>query len=189
MPYGLTKCSCYVIAACSEKELPDRFTHSKKVHLNCLQISPRNAQYNGQKGAHQLHLTSPFAPLNCAQFTHAVGASTRMRRAPRQHILAVGETAPAFPARMPLYNRPITNHGSLPRPLAAIHASPNVESATLHRVLKTAVFALVRREFPLNNVDAETLLGLPQVESNRSRPAVPMMVARPTGLLRSRAAK
>ena len=30
VPYGLTKRSCYVIAACSEKELPDSFTHSRK---------------------------------------------------------------------------------------------------------------------------------------------------------------
>ena len=67
-----------------------------------------------------------------------VGTSTRMRRAPRQHVLAVGETAPAFPATMPLNNCLITNHGSLLRPLAAIDESPNVERATLLRVLKTA---------------------------------------------------
>ena len=40
VPYGLTKRPCYVIAACSEKERPDSFTHSKKGHLNHLQISP-----------------------------------------------------------------------------------------------------------------------------------------------------
>ena len=120
----------YVIAACSEKELPDRFTHTRKAPLNCLQVTPRSARYNGQKGARQLCLTSPFAPLTCAQLTHAVGASMRMRRAPWPHILAVGETAPAFPATMPLYNCPITKHGSLPRPLAAIHALPNVERTT-----------------------------------------------------------
>ena len=138
LPYDSAKRSCYVIAACSEKELPDRFTHSKKVHLNCLQISPRSAQYNGQMRARQLCLTSPNAPLTCAQFTHAVGASTRMRRVPRQHVLAVGKTAPAFPVTMPLYNCPITDHSSLPRPLAVIHASPNIERATELRVLKTA---------------------------------------------------
>ena len=49
VPYGLTKRSCYVIAACSEKERPDSFNHSKNVHLNLLQISPRSAQYNGQR--------------------------------------------------------------------------------------------------------------------------------------------
>ena len=87
----------YVIAACSEKEPPDSFTHSKKVHLNGLQISPRSAQYNGQKGVHQPRLTSPNAPLTYAQFTHAVGVSTRMRRVPRQHVLAVGENCPRFP--------------------------------------------------------------------------------------------
>ena len=129
----------YIMEACSEKELPDRFTHTRKAPLNCLQITPRSARYNGQKGARQLRLTSPFAPLTCAQFTHAVGASTRMRRTPRQHVLAEGETAPAFPTTMLLYNRPITNHGSLPRPLAVIHASPNVERAALFRVLKTVV--------------------------------------------------
>ena len=129
----------YVIAVCSEKELPDRFTHTRKVPLNCLQVTPRSAQYNGQKGARQLRLMSPFAPLTCAQFTHAVGASTRMCRVPRQHVLAVVETAPAFPTTMPLHNRPVTNHGSLPRPLAVIHVSPNVECATLFCVLKTAV--------------------------------------------------
>ena len=120
----------YDIAACSKKEPPDSFTHSKKVHLNCLQISPRSAQYNGQMGARQLRLTSPNAPLTCAQLTHAVGASTRMCRTPRQHILAVGETAPAFPAMIPLRSCPIKDHDSNLRPLAVIHASPNVERAT-----------------------------------------------------------
>ena len=129
----------YVIAACSEKELPDRFTHTRKAPLHCLQITPRSARYNGQKGAHQLRLTSPFTPLTCAQFTHAVGASTRMRRAPWQHVLAVGETAPAFPTMIPLHSCPITDHNSNLRPLAIIHASPNVECATQLRVLKTAV--------------------------------------------------
>ena len=138
VPYGLTKRSCYVIAACSEKERPDSFTHSKKVHLNCLQISPRSAQYNGQLGARQPRLTSPNAPLTCAQLTQAVGTSTRMRRAPRQHVLAVGETAPAFPAMIPLRSCPITDPNSNRRPLAIIHASPNVERATRLCVLKTA---------------------------------------------------
>ena len=135
MPYGLTKRSCYVIAACSEKERPDRFTHSKKVHLNCLQISPCSAQYNGVLGARQPRLTSPNAPLTCAQLTQAVGTSTRMRRAPRQHVLAVGETAPAFPATIPLCKCPITDRSSFPRPLAMIHASPNVEHVTMLCVL------------------------------------------------------
>ena len=49
---------------------------------------------------------------------------------------------------------------------------------------KNSCFGLVRRELPPNNVDAETLLGMLQSESNRSRPAVPMGVARPTGPLR-----
>ena len=120
----------YVIVACSEKEPPHSFTHSKKVHLNCLQISPCSAQYNGQKGARQPRLTSPNAPLTCVQFTHVVGALTRMRRAPRQHVLVVGETAPTFPAMIPLRSCPIMDHDSNLRPLAVIHASPNVECAT-----------------------------------------------------------
>ena len=66
VPYGLTKRSCYVIAACSEKERPDSFTHSKKVHLNLLQISPRSAQYNGRTGARKPRLTSPNASLTYA---------------------------------------------------------------------------------------------------------------------------
>ena len=95
----------YVIAACSEKELLDRFTHPKKVHLNCLEISPRSAQYNGQKGTRQPRLTSPSL-RKTARFLHAVDASTRMRRVPRQHALAVGETAPAFPTATPLHKLP-----------------------------------------------------------------------------------
>ena len=71
--------------------------------------------------------------------THAVGASTRMRRTPRQHVLAVGETAPAFPTMLPLRSCPITDHDSNLRPLVVIQASPNVERATQLRVLKTAV--------------------------------------------------
>ena len=66
-----------------------------------------------------------------------------------------------------------------------IHTSPNVERATLlRRILKTACFALARREFPSDNVDAETLLRKLQIKSNRSRPAVQRGVARPTGPLR-----
>ena len=45
-------------------------------------------------------------------------------------------------------------------------------------------FALVRREFPPNSIDAETLLGMLQFKSNRSRLAVQRGVARPTGPLR-----
>ena len=116
VPYGVTKRSCYVIAACSEKERPDSFNHSKKVHLNLLQISPRSAQYNGQKGARQPRLTSPLL-RKTARFLHAVGASTRMRRAPRQHALAVGETAPAFPTATPLHNLP--SNGSQRRSASA----------------------------------------------------------------------
>ena len=106
----------YVIAACSEKERPDSFTHSKKVHLNLLQISPRSAQYNGQKDARQPRLTSPSL-RKTARFLHAVGASTRMHRAPKQHALVVGETAPAFPTAIPLHN--LFNNGSQPQSASA----------------------------------------------------------------------
>ena len=110
----------------------------KIVPANCLQVTLHSVQYGGQWSARQLRLTSPFAPLICTLFTYVVGVSTRMRRAPWQHVLAVGETAPAFPATIPFHNCPITNHGSISRPLVVIHASPNVECATLLRVLKTA---------------------------------------------------
>ena len=123
--YGLTKRSCYVIAACSEKERPDSFTHSKKVHLNHLQISPRSVKYNGQKGTRQPRLTSLLL-RKTARFLHAVDASTRMRRAPRQHALAVGETAPDFPTATTLHNLP--SNGSQTR-----SASPRGDSRVAER--------------------------------------------------------
>ena len=92
---------------------------------------------------------------------------------------------PLFPRRYHSTICPITDHNLNLRPLAVIHASPNVERATLlRRILKTACFALARREFPSDNVDAEILVGKLRIKSNRSRPAVQRGVARPAGALR-----
>ena len=49
--------------------------------------------------------------------------------------------------------------------------------------IENSCFALVHREFPPNNVDAETLPGMLQFKSNCSRLAVQRGVARPTGPL------
>ena len=132
---------------------------------------------------------SPFAPLNCAPLTHAVGASTRMRRALWQHVLAVGETAPDFPTTIPFYNCSVTNYGSIPT--SARDNSRVIEHRTRYFALRTVnnSFALVHWESPANNVDAETILGNLQFEYDSSCLAVPKGVARPTGPLRSSAVK
>ena len=112
-----------------------------------------------------------------------------MRRAPWQHVLVVGETAPAFPMTIPFHNRLVTNYNSIPASArddsrVAKHHTRYFTSRTLN-----SCFALVHWESPANNVDAETLLGNLQFEYDRSHPAIPKGVARPTGPLRSRAAK
>ena len=117
------------------------------------------------------------------------GVLTRMRRAPWQHVLAVGETAPAFPTMIPFHNCLVTNYGFIPASArgdsrVAEHHTPYFASRTIN-----SSFALVHWESLANNVDAEILLGNLQFEYDRSRPTVPKGVARPTGPLRSRVAK
>ena len=127
--------------------------------------------------------------LTCAPLTHAAGASTQTRRAPWQHVLAVCETAPAFPTMTPLHNCPVMNYGSIPA--SARDDSRVAEHRTRYFASRTvnSSFPLVHWESPGNNVDAETLLGNLQFEYDRSRPAIPKGFARPTGPLRLRAAK
>ena len=103
----------YVIAACSEKERPDSFTHSKKGSPQLL------TNLTAQRLVQQPEGRSPTAPneslrsAKTARSLHTVGTSMRMRRAPRKHALAVGETAPTFPTAIPLHN--LSNNGSQPQ--------------------------------------------------------------------------
>ena len=96
-----------------------------------------------------------------------------MRRTPWQHVLAVGETAPAFPTTIPFHNRSVTNYTSIPA--SARDDSRIAKHYTRYFASRTvkSCFALVHWESPANNIDAETLLGNLQFEYNRSRPAVP----------------
>ena len=131
--------------------------------------------------------TAPNEPLRSANLhaTHSCGGRVD---ANASRALATrsggGRNCPHF-SRDDTVPQPFSNKSRL-HPASARGDSRVAKRCTRYFTPRTknSCFALVHRKSPPNNVDAETLLGILQFESNRSHPAVPMGVARPTGPLR-----
>ena len=136
--------------------------------------------------------TAPSEPLRSANL-HATHSRGGCIDANASRVLAThsggGRNCPHF-SHDNTVPQPFSNESRL-HPASARSASRVAKRCTRYFTLRTesSYFALVHQEFSSNNIDAETLLGKLQIESNRSRPAVQMGVARPTGPLRLRAAK
>ena len=97
VPYGLTKRSCYVIAACSEKELPDNFTHSKKGSPQPLTNLTAQRSIQRPNGRSPTAPNEPQRPANL-RATHSRGGRVD---ANASRALATrsggGRNAPRFP--------------------------------------------------------------------------------------------
>ena len=136
-----------------------------------------------------LRLTSPLCSTKL-RATHSNGGHVDAKTS---HTLTTchggGRNSPHIPTTIPLHNYPATNSQLHPCARSRLFTRHSQSYALLLVAYWNCSFALVWWEPPANDEAAETLLEIWLVESSRTRLAVPMEAAKPTGQFRSRATR